>query len=122
MDYHVLAGQQDGNAYTIVHHVAVPNVNNRVNVNVRTALVNSGLGGRTVLTEGVGAGHISAEEKALIDAGALFEFVETMHTNPGENAMALRNRIDAQHTAVRARLPSLLTNQLAYYGFARDLP
>ena len=48
-DMHVLEG--DGTKWRIVMHFAVPNANNLVNVNYRTALVNSGLGGTTVLAD-----------------------------------------------------------------------
>ena len=66
-DMHVIDG--DGNrGYKVAMHIAVPNTNNAVGVNYRTALVNSGLGG-TQLTEGAGAGQITTAEKAQVDAG-----------------------------------------------------
>lgn len=122
-DYHVLTGRSDGNAYTVVHHLPIPNVTNRAGVSVRTALANSGLGGKTSLPDGDGsAGSISAAEKASILAGELWEYSEQVDTHPGETAAKLRDRIDARHTALASSLVTLLGNELAYFGFTRDVP
>lgn len=72
-DMHVLAG--DGSEFQVVMHFAVPSGNNAVSVSWADALVNSGVGGTTQLTEGAGAGQIDATEKAAIEAGTVFEFI-----------------------------------------------
>ena len=49
-DIHILAGNTSGE-WQAVFHVAVPDANNAVSVNYRTALVNSGLGGSSTMEE-----------------------------------------------------------------------
>lgn len=123
-DYHVLTGSADGNSFTVVHHVPVPGSgNNRAGVQWRTALVNSGLGGKTVLPDGDGTGGtISAAEKAAITSGALYEVVEQFDTHPGETAAQLRDRVDTRHTALVAQVQAQLQGRLTYFGFVRDIP
>lgn len=123
-DYHVLAGSPDGNSFLVVHHVPVPGAgNNRAGVPWRTALVNSGLGGKTVLPDGDGTGGtVGAAEKAQILAGAVYEVAEQVSTHPGETALQLRDRIDARHAALVAAVQADLQGRLTYYGFVRDIP
>lgn len=122
MNYHVLTGREDGNSYSVVFHIPIPNTNNRVAVNYRTALVNSGIGGTTVLPEGNGAGQITSAEKAQVVAGELYEHVEQFDTNPGETANQIRDRIDARYTALVTAIQSRLAGRLAYFGFTRNVP
>jgi hypothetical protein len=117
-NWHALTGSLDGNSFRIVFHIAIPSANNRAGVNYRTALINSGLGGRTVLPDGDGAGGtISASEKASIVAGAIYEYTEEFATNPGETAGALQARIDARYTALVALLQDQLAKRLTYFGY-----
>lgn len=120
-NYHILTGRDDGNAFTVAFHLAVPNVANRAGVNVRAALVNSGIGGVTIMAEGNGPGQIAPAEKVQIQAGELFEHVEQFATNPGENATQLRTRVDARYVELVAALPGKLVAQLSYFGFTRDV-
>lgn len=121
--YHVLTGTADGNSFVLVLHVPIPGAgNNRAGVQWRTALVNSGIGGSTVLPDGDGSGGtISAAEKAQIASGAVFEVVEDFATHPGETAAQLRDRADARHAAVTARVQAALQGRLTYFGFTREL-
>ncbi|MEK0324959.1 MAG: hypothetical protein QQN63_04580, partial [Nitrosopumilus sp.] len=80
-DMYILTGN-NANEWTIVMHFTVPDVDNAVGINFRTALVNSGIGlntetgRRTVLPTGDDTGGtISAAEEALLDSGARFEVV-----------------------------------------------
>ena len=123
-NYHVLTGSPDGNSFRIVFHVPVPGAgNNRANVQWRTALANSGLGGTTVLRSGDGTGGtISAAELASIQSGALFEVVEDVPTHPGESAAQYQARVDALYTAVVARAQAALQGRLTYFGHTRNVP
>lgn len=120
-NYHVLTGRPDGNAYSVVFHIPIPSANNRVGVNYRTALVNSGLGGVTSLVEGSGPGQIATAEKTQVLAGELFEVVEEFHTQPGETAAQLQARVDARYTALVAQTQAALQGRLAYFGHARNV-
>lgn len=117
-DWHALTGSPDGNAFRICFHIAIPSVNNRAGINYRTALINSGIGGRTILPDGDGTGGtISTTEKANITAGSVYEVVEDFATNPGEAAAALEARIDSYHTALTTRTQNNLAGVLTYFGY-----
>lgn len=120
-NYHILAGSHDGNSFAVVFHIAVPGTgSNRANVQWRTALINSGLGGKTTLPDGDGTGGtIGAAEKADIAAGAVYEVVEQVPTNPGETALQLRDKLDARYTALAASVQAKLQGQLTYFGYTR---
>jgi hypothetical protein len=120
-NWHALTGTSDGNSFRIVFHLPIPSALNRANVNYRTAVVNSGQGGKTALPDGDGTGGtISAAEKASIVAGALYEHVEDFPTSPGETATALQARIDARFTALSDTTTGRvgqLAKELTYFGY-----
>lgn len=118
-NWHALTGTLDGNSFRIVFHVSIPSANNRAGVNYRTALINSGIGGTTVLPDGDGTGGtISAAEKTSIQNGSIFEYVEDFATNPTETAAALQARIDARFTALTAAVQDQLAKRLTYFGYS----
>ena len=123
-NYHVLTGSPDGNAFRIVFHISVPGVgNNRANVQWRTALANSGLGGTTILRSGDGTGGtISPAELASIQAGELYEVVEDVPTHPGETAVQYQARLDALYKALVSRTQGALQGRLTYFGHTRNVP
>ena len=121
-DYHVLTGRQDGNGYQVVFHIPIPNVNNRVGVSYRTALVNSGMGGSSVMETGTGPGQIDAAELAQVVAGEIYEHSEEFATNPGETAGQIQTRIDARYTQLVTEMQSQVQSRLSYYGHTRDIP
>lgn len=116
-DIHVLAG--DGlYRWAIVFHFAVPNINNSVSVNYRTALINSGLGGTSVMTEGSGAGQITTAELAQVVSGELYEhgepfLAESGSTNNAEMLAAAQAMYASRETPVLATLQK----RLRYYGY-----
>lgn len=115
-DIHVLAG--DGKQlWTIVMHFAVPNVNNSVAVNYRTALVNSGLGGATSMVEGTGPGEIATAEKASIETGALYErLVSFLAESGGSSNLELQASLRQLYTREKAATIANLQKKLRYYG------
>lgn len=121
--YHVLAGDDAGNCFSVAHHIDIPGGgNNRAGVQWRAALIASGIGGTTVLADGDGSGGtISAAEKAAVQSGAVLEVVEQFDTHPGETALQLRARLDARHADLAARTLAALQAKLTYFGYVRDL-
>lgn len=117
MNWHARSGDSDGNSFEVIFHITLPSANNRVGVNYRTAVVKSGIGGKTSMTTGATSGEITAAEKAQIDAGELFEVSERIDTYPGETAGQLRTRIDARYTVLVATLPGRLQRMLTYWGY-----
>ena len=115
-DMHILTG--DGATWNIVGHFAVPDQTNEANINYRTAIVNSGLGGATVLSDGDGSGgSISAAEKAQIEAGELYEraFSVRLEAN-GSATQAAIALLKARYTEIKTRIINEVKARLRYFG------
>ncbi len=112
-----LTGDRFANAFKIAYLIPIANTNNRSGVNYRTALLNSGIGGKTVRPDGDGtAGTISAADKSAITSGAAYEYVEEFPTNPALNVSQLAAAVDARYTALTTSVPAELANILQYFG------
>ncbi len=120
-DIHILTGNNAG-SITIAMHVPVPDVDNNVGVNYRTALVNSGIGldtetgRRTVLPTGTGPGEINPAEEALIDAGELFEFLESTSVPLGTSNAQMIVIAENQYAATNNKLQQQIGERLRYFG------
>ena len=121
-DMYVLTGN-NANEWTIVMHFAVPNVNNAVGINFRTALVNSGIGQgengrRTVLPTGDDTGGtISAAEEALLDSGERFEHVTSFRLESGGTSNALiRSALRDFYAAKNIHIQQDVGSRLRYFG------
>ena len=114
-DIHVLAG--DGTTWQIAMHLPVPNVNNAVGVNYRSALVNSGLGGSSRMTEGDGAGQITATEVGLLASGELYEHLFRFRVEGnGADPAVIRDALRAAYTRELGLVIAVLQERLRYYG------
>ncbi len=119
-DIHILTGNNAG-SITIAMHVPVPDVDNNVGVNYRTALVNSGIGlgddgRRTVLANGNGPGEITNAEESLIDAGELFEFLELTRVPAGASNSELVAIARSQYAMTNSNLQQQIGERLRYFG------
>lgn len=104
----------DGVDFRVVCHIAVPNTPNSAGTNWRTAVINSGFGGTTVLPDGDGtAGTISAAEKASIVNGSLYEVVTTIRVNPTNATNAF---MDSEFTRISAEANARFSKALQYFG------
>lgn len=113
-DIHVLEGS--GGRWRVVAHLDVPDANNFVGVNYRTALVSSGLGGTTVLADGDGTeGTISAAEKTLIQNGSVYEHVFNYELGDG-NAASLLAELREQYAQEDTQAIARLQNSLRFFG------
>ncbi len=115
-DMHAVTGNQHG--WAIVLHIDIPDTNNDVGLNYRTALITSGLGGSTSLPDGDGLyGTISAAEKTLIEAGAIVEHAETLRLESGgQSAAQLRVTLREMYAAQSASILAELQKKLRYFG------
>lgn len=115
---HVLGGRSDL-TYECILHIPIPVGNNPAGIPWRSALLNSGLGGRTRMVEGTGPGQITSAEKAQIAAGELFEEVLQFQDN---TLWTMVERLDALNSAAtRRRAETLrdLQTTLKYFGATR---
>lgn len=121
-DIHVLAGGSDCKSWRVAMHFAVPDQENAVGVGYREALVASGVGGTTTLTEGDGPGQITSTEKAQIEAGERYEDIVTVPklesggTEPAQLLASARLFYQRQ----KADILNQLAARLRYFGFAAN--
>lgn len=107
----------------IVCHVTVPNENNQVSLNLRTALVRSGGVSVSALPDGDGNdGTISAAEKTQLANGEKVE--RTIPFALGDDWDGLTGpqklaRLDAFHAQVVIEVEAELRARLRYFGFTR---
>lgn len=115
-DMHVLTG--DGKTWRIVMHFAVPGGNNAAGVSWADALVNSGLGGTTVLPNGDGTGGtIVAAEKTAVENGTVFEHEADFRVESGGNSAGnIRASLREFYAAERAGVMAVLSTSLRYFG------
>ena len=115
---HVLSAQYG--EYKVAIHAAVSNTNNSAGVNFRTALINSGLGGTTILPDGDGtAGTIAAAEKTSIQTGAIVEVIGFIRGDTVAAGAALNAYLDAEAARIAAERIVDLARQLKYFGATR---
>lgn len=117
MDIHILTGN-GRHKWTIAFHFAVPDQNNNVGINYRIALVNSSLGGTSVMTEGTGAGQIATAELAQIAAGEVLEHSEQFLAESGAtNNAEMLAAAQALYVAREPTVLNALKKQLRYFGY-----
>jgi hypothetical protein len=117
-NWHARQGDEVGNQWEIIYHIPIPNVNNSAGptpVNFRTALVQAGLN-TTVMAEGTAKGQITTAEKNQIIAGAIYEYVERLDSDPNDTGVQLRAKADARYTALVSIIQARLGNMFKYWG------
>ena len=116
-NYHILQADRYGNSYTVVMHFPVPDAENEVGTNYRTAIVEyqGGAPIKSVLPN-------PGTEQAQLDAGELYEQVYTFNSNPTETLLEKRGRLDEMFNDNRADVQGDLAKILGYWGYSRDVP
>lgn len=117
-DYHILAADSEGNGFTIVCHVPVPDVNNEVAVSYRTALV-QWRGGADAIDSQVP--FITQPELDQLKAGELYEATDYFYSHPGESLVQKRNRIDVIFNQTVTDIQARLQNNLSFWGYSRNV-
>lgn len=109
-----------GGLTEVVMHIDVPAGNNNAGTAWSAVLVNSGIGGTTVLPDGTGSGGtISTAEKTSIQTGAVFEVVDRVAIPPGLNAAQANAFLDAVHAAKVIETQAEIQKRLGYFGYTR---
>ena len=115
-DYHILAGRADGNYFTIVFHLPVPDTDNTVGFNHQD-IVTAQLGAEWTSA----VPHITIAEEDQIKAGELYELIWGYDTHPGIPLLDKRSELDAKFTAFSASVITQLENRFEFYGLDRDV-
>jgi hypothetical protein len=114
-DMQVLDG--DGTRWRVAMYFTVPGTNNLAGVNYRTALVNSGLGGTTVLRKGKGAGQIRSSQKSQVEAGKIYEHIASFRIESGGTSVAaVQASLRKFYARQEAATIDHLLRRLRYFG------
>jgi|JI10StandDraft_1071094.scaffolds.fasta_scaffold90024_3 hypothetical protein len=119
MQWHVRDGLKDGNYYNIIYHIPIPSTNNAVGVNYQTAIIQSNIGGTTVMATGVLSGQITVSEYNQIISGQILEYREPFYTNPSQNLSTLASLVNNRYSELASVTGSFiveLANRLKYWG------
>ncbi len=115
-DIHILTGTSK-DSWNVVLHIPVPNGTNHVGVNWRTALLESGLGGTTRLTEGTEKWEITTAEKAQVEAGEVYEHPAQFRVEAnGLPDANIRLQLQEWYATAKDQVITKLQSQLKYFG------
>jgi len=116
-NYHILDGRADGNYYTVVFHLPVPNITNAVGFNYRAVMA------AQLSAEWISAvPHITTTEDAQIKAGELYELSWGYDTHPGISLAEKRDELDARFATFSIGVIAQIEARFEFYGFDRDVP
>jgi hypothetical protein len=115
---HIMGGVGRQDTYQIIIHTSVPTGSNSAGVLWSDALKSTGRA-RTIMTEGAGPGQITPEEKALVEAGTLFETVGEMLFDPTWTNAQRNAAIDAEAQNQSSAASAAVANALKYFGATR---
>ena len=120
-NYHILTADRYGNSYRVVFHVPVAAANNEVDYPYRTAIVEWQVNAEQPTVQS-SVPFIEGTELTQLQAGELYEVVETFNSNPNETLAQKRARLDARYADVVTEQQAELQKVLGYWGFSRDVP
>ena len=116
-NYHIIQADTQGNRFTVVMHIPIPNQTNEVGVNYRTAVVEY-QGGAPISSVLPSIGS----EQTQLDAGELVERVYPFYSNPNETLLQKRDRLDTMFGEKVTEVQGELQKVLSYWGYSRDVP
>lgn len=124
MNYHVLETTEKGHSSDVVFHIAVPDENNGVGVNLRVALA------QKLVKDLAGAAFVSAvpwlptgtgSESEQIENGLVYEHQEAVKYNANLGVVAKRTIIDNRYTVLASVIPDRIRERLRFWGLDRDV-
>ncbi len=120
-NYHALMTTQKNHSTEVVFHIVVPNENNGVGVNIRTALSHS-LGDVVTSLPWLENGKQEQQDEYLaIVAGEIYEYSETITYNANLNDVGKRDIIDARYTELATSIPNIIRSRFKFWGLNRDI-
>lgn len=119
-DFHILSGDQNGNAFRVAFHIDIPSQNNVAGVNYQTALQEFlGQGDPTSIASSV---PNLGTELSDLQAGILLEVVETFHSNPQQSEIEKRDALVVRHGELTTEKIAEYQNILSYWGYNYEIP
>ncbi len=116
-NYHILTSDDDARSAEIVFHVPVPDENNAVGVNLRSAIALDPDANKVSEVP-----DISQGEKDQLTGGEIVEILYGYRMADGQTAAQAQADIDALYTAGVPKVQNNLRNRYKFWGFSRDVP
>ena len=119
-NYHILESSNKQNKVDVIFHIAVPNENNSVSVNLQTAVKQ-----RQGLNETVSnVPWLQIEnptEYTAIENGEIYEIRQAVEFNANLTIVQKRNKIDARYTTLANSVPNIIRNKFEFWGLDREV-
>ena len=117
-DYHIVDGdlEGEGTAYTVVFHVPVPNENNAISVNLRTALAQD-----TEVSKASKVPWLSQAHKDSLTNGEVFEVILAYRRDPNNTLGQDQAAIDVLFTNKSSAVQNKLRDRYRFWGHDRDV-
>lgn len=116
-NYHILSMHEKGNKIDVVFHLPIPDEDNAMNVNYRTAVSQW-----KPFTESKVPWITSGTEFDALGAGELYEHKETITLDGNMTNLEKRGEIDNRFTSLSATVVDKVKSQLKFWGLNRDVP
>lgn len=115
---HVL--DTSGSLTRLIYHITTPAGTNDVGTTWAAVLVNSSIGGKTILKDGDGTGGtISATEKTSVTGGTVYEVDELVAVPAGMTTAQANAFLDALHAAKTTEVQAAIQARTRIFGFTR---
>lgn len=125
--YHGLETSEKGHQSDVVFHIVVPDENNGVGVNLRTALAQKlarerELAGITIISVVPWLPTGAGSESEQIENGEVYEHQEAVRYSANLSLVEKRTVIDNRYTALASVIPDRIRERLRFWGLDRDVP
>ena len=119
-NYHVLEMSHKKNEVIVVFHIAVPNENNAVGINLRSAIKQWSWKKIDIscvpwLAEG------DPDEYLAIQNGAIYEHNKIVEFDASLTTLQKRSLIDDMYTSLANSIPNIIRNRFSFWGLDRDV-
>lgn len=124
-NYHVLETNESDCQSRIAFHISVPDENNGIGVNLRTALKQmlDGLNPtERVISQVSWLETDFATEYTAIQNGEIYEHIVVVRYSANLTLLQKRNKMDNRYTALASAIPDRIRSKLMFWGFNRDVP
>ena len=122
MNYHTLEMRNTKlNEVRAVFHIPIPNENNSVGINLRTALVDY-LRNKSVVSVVPDLETVDSTEYAQIVAGEIFEHDESFKFSNAHSSLGVKqDEMDNRYVTLSSSVVTKIQKILSFYGKGRDV-
>ena len=119
-DFHVLETSEKDHASRVAFHIAVPNENNAVSVNLRTA-VSQYLAAQEVVTSVPWLEATNPSEYTQLQNGEVYEHSAEVRYSANLSVPEKRGLLDARYSQLASNIPAIIRSKFRFWGLDRDV-